>query len=175
MSMPNTLAPGRTPARQSDPEDNLHRVIVTWPVRWRRAATPAAAGRGGGGGRIPHPADGRTRRDAVATERDAATQAGCRPRACASECRRDTPATARTATSSPVSRRAPDSTTSPPMLCDVPSPAFSPGRGTDLAVLADLLGNARLDTTCYYESAGEAGLEALHPFPSTTEQRRPPV
>jgi hypothetical protein len=61
------------------------------------------------------------------------------------------------------------------MLCDVPSPAFSPGGGTDLAVLADLLGNARLDTTCYYESAGEAGLEALHPFPSTTEQRRPPV
>jgi site-specific recombinase XerD len=47
--------------------------------------------------------------------------------------------------------------------------------GTDLAVLADLLGNARLDTTGYYESAGEAGLEALHPFPSTTEQRRPPV
>jgi site-specific recombinase XerD len=47
--------------------------------------------------------------------------------------------------------------------------------GTDLAVLADLLGNARLDTTGYYESAGEAGLKALHPFPSTTEQRRPPV
>jgi hypothetical protein len=61
------------------------------------------------------------------------------------------------------------------MLCDVHSPAFSPGGGTDLAVLADLLGNARLDTTCYYEPAGEAGLEAFHPFPSTTEQRRPPV
>jgi hypothetical protein len=60
------------------------------------------------------------------------------------------------------------------MLCDVPSPAFSPV-GTDLVALADLLGNARLDTTCYYESAGEAGLEALHPFPSTTEQRRPPA
>ena len=130
MSTPNTSTPGRTPARQSDPEGYVHRVIVTRPVRWRWAATAAAAGRGGAGGCRPHPADGRTRRDDVATARDAATQAACRDRAAlrrrlhrgrggrvlASGCRRDTPATARTATSSPVSRRAPDSTTSPPML-----------------------------------------------------------
>lgn len=34
--------------------------------------------------------------------------------------------------------------------------------GTDLVVLADLLGKGRLVTTCYYEPAAAAHLEALH-------------
>jgi hypothetical protein len=157
--MPNTLAPGRTPARRSGPEDNLLGVIVTCPLvagGLRRprlvAAVPEAAYHTPPTGGLDETL---WRLSATLPSRQGAVLGPALRSVVATRQLLREPRRHR-------SYRAGRRTQRHHRRCSATylRRHSRPVGGTDLAVLADLLGNARLDTTCYYESAGEAGLEA---------------